>query len=374
MKRQLSTLVFAATLIAGPVTGYADPSVVVSIKPVHSLVSAVMKGRGEPVLLIDGASSPHDFHLKPSQAAQLEKADLLFWIGHELEAFLEKPVETYKLGDRSVELIDASGIEVLGYREGARFEEHDHAHEDHEEHGHDEHDHEAHKEDEHAHEGHEEHGHDEHDHEAHKEDEHAHETHEEHGHDEHKDEHAHEGHGHGDHAHGGRDAHIWLDPVNAKAMVEAISAALIKIDPEFQSLYETNAKALDAELVQLISAIEKQVESARGRGFIVFHDAYHYFEHRFDVEAVGAISVNPETRPGAARVREVQSLLDETNTVCVFTEPQFDPKIVTSLLEGTNVKTGTLDPLGSDLKNGPELYGTLIRNLANNLTNCLKPS
>ncbi|TDH38510.1 zinc ABC transporter substrate-binding protein ZnuA [Pseudohoeflea suaedae] len=314
---------------------HAEPSVIASIKPVHSLVAAVMKGVGEPELLVDGASSPHGYQMKPSQAGQLQSADVVFWVGPELESFLVKPVETIAGSAQSVPLIDAAGVTRLAPREGGTFEHHDHAHEGE------------------AHENHEsdDHAHSEHADEAHK---HEHEEAHEHGHD-----------------HGEVDPHVWLDPENAKAFVAKIVTVLSAADPANAETYAANGKAEEEKLDTLIETVNQTLDPVRDRSFIVFHDAYHYFENRFGMEASGSITVNPELRPGAERISEIQTKLKSLKAACVFAEPQFEPKIVSVAIEGSDAHAGTLDPVGAELTPGPDLYPALIENLAKSMSDCL---
>lgn len=314
-------LLAAATLALSLSTAaaFAAPKVVTTIKPVHSLVSAVMKDVGEPAILVDGAASPHGYALKPSQAAALQDADVIFWIGPELETFLEKPIETIAGKAEAIALIDVDGVKTLPLREGGAFEAHDHG------------DHGGHS-----------HGHD-------------------HGHN-----HAH-GHDHGEEV----DGHVWLDPENAKAFVAAIAAALEKADPANAAAYGANASTETARLDALIAATKEKLKPVAGKGFIVFHDAYHYYEARFGVEAAGSITVNPEVAPGAERIAELQAKLKELGAACIFAEPQFEPKLVATIAEGTSARTGTLDPLGAALENGPDLYHQLIDGLTASLTGCL---
>lgn len=338
-------LLSASLLVATSAAGHAAPKVVASIKPVHSLVASVMQGIGEPQLIIEGAGSPHTYSLRPSQARALQDADLIFWIGHELEAFLEKPVETIGTGAKSVELIDAHGLVKLPFREGGAFEAHDHG--DHGgEHGHADHD-------EDKHDDHAGHDHDE-----------KHETAEAHGHD-HGDA---DGHGH---AHGAFDAHIWLDPENAKAMVNEIAEALSEADPDNAAAYEANAAKTVERIETMRADIDARLTPLRGKGFIVFHDGYQYFEKRFDVTASGSITVSPEVMPGAERVAEIKARIGELGATCVFAEPQFEPKLIQVVTEGTAARSGVLDPLGAELADGPDLYFGLIDGLASSMEQCL---
>lgn len=296
--------------------------VVVSIKPIHSLVSAVMQGVGEPSLIVKGAASEHGYSLKPSDASALENAKVIFWVGPEMETYLTKPLESLGGKANVVRLEEAKGLELLPAREGGNFEAHDHGG-----HGHDK--------DAHKHE-------------------------EEHNHQEEAHEHHHD------------DMHIWLDPQNAKLMLEPIAEALSKADPEHAKQYHDNAVAYAGKLDTLQKEVSAELEPIRNRPYIVFHDAYQYFDRRFDLAAAGSITVSPDKAPGAARIREIQTKVQSLGATCVFSEPQFESRLVTTVLEGTKAKTGVLDPLGSDIKDGPELYPQLIRNLATSLKACLQ--
>ena len=204
------------------------------------------------------------------------------------------------------------------------------------------------------------------DHDEHK----GHDDHDEHkGHDNHDE---HEGHDdHHDHGHGEFDIHVWLDPENAKVLVNEIKLALIEKDPSKASIYEANSKKINLKLDQLIDEVSAKLESEKGKEYVVFHDAYQYFEERFGMSAVGSITVSPEVVPGANRIRELKEKIVDLNATCVFSEPQFEPKLVSTVIEGTQANTGVLDPLGASIKDGPELYFTLIRNMANSLQDCL---
>ena len=309
-----STFLFTSTAVAT-----ADVKVVASIKPVHSLVASVMQGVSEPSLLVKGASSPHTYSLKPSQAKELQAADIVFWMSHDLEAFLENSIESIATNAKAVSLMDSHDLIKLNFREGGAFDAHDHGHDDH---GDDKHD---------------DHGHDKHD---------------DHGHDE-------------------VDPHVWLDPQNAKSLVHEIEEHLAEIDPSNAAKYEANAKAVMKKLDGLTKEIEADLKPIRERGYVVFHDAYQYFEKRFGVSAVGSITVSPEVLPGAERVSELRDKVKSLNASCVFSEPQFEPKLVKTITENTDAGTGVLDPLGANIKDGPELYFTLIRNMAKSLKDCL---
>ena len=383
----MKTRIFAALVgMFAATAAHASPNVVASIKPVHSLVAGVMKGVGEPSLLVDGAGSPHSYALKPSQARTLSKADIVFWMGHDLEAFLEKAVENVASKAVSAELFEAPGLMKLKTREEGHGDHDDHddrKHEDEHDHDekhakeekHDDHDHDDHKhEKEHDHDHEEKHAkeekHDDHDHKDHEHDDHKHE--EEHGHDEHKHEEKHEEHaGHDGHNHGEYDMHVWLDPVNAKALVASIRDHLSKIDPENAATYKKNAEALSAKLSGLVKEVEGELASVKTKGYVVFHDAYQYFEERFGTKFVGALTVTPEVMPGAERVKKIKKQITNAHVACVFSEPQFEPKLVKVLTEGTSVNSAELDPLGAGIENGEDLYFKLIHNMAHSMKHCL---
>ena len=233
-----------------------------------------------------------------------------------------------------------------------------HAKDDHDDHGHDKHakdDHDDHGHDKHAKDDHDDHGHDKH----------AKDDHDDHGHDKHA-----KG-GHDDHGHGEFDPHVWLDPINAKAIVHEIEEALVKVDPKNAKKYEANADRIAKEMDKLVEELREQLKPVQEKGFIVFHDAYQYFEQRFGVSAIGSITVSPEVMPGAERVSELRKKIMDLSATCVFSEPQFEPKLVKTLVKGTGARTGVLDPLGASLTKGPDLYSQLVREMASSLKDCL---
>ncbi len=341
MSRTIYTTFFASSLL-GASAAFADvPQVAVDIAPLHSLVTRVMDGVGTPDLIVPAGASPHEYNLRPSEAAALQDADVIFVIGEDLSPWLENALETLA-GDAAVtEFLHSDATRLLDIREGALFEAHVHdEHEDHDEHM---------DEDPDEHEG-EEH------------DDHADEDHEEHADDDHDD---HEGHDHGDH-----DPHVWLSPENAKAWMNVIAAELSAADPDNAGTYFANAAAGQAELDTLIAEVNGILAPARGMNFIVFHDAYQYFEVSFDFPAAGAISVSDAAEPGPARIAEIRDRLREEGVDCVLTEPQFNPGLVAAILDGTEAGTAVIDPLGATLTPGSQLYPDLIRGMATVLAGC----
>jgi zinc transport system substrate-binding protein len=344
----LKSILLAATAIAlSAVPALAEvPRVVASIKPIHALVASVMGDLGTPDLIVEGAASPHAYSLKPSNAAALEAADLVFWTGHGMELFLEDSITTLAPKATIVELGVTPGITLLPPRESGTFEGHDHdgdglPDEEGHEHG------DAHADHDHAAEAGEDH-----DHEA--------EDHAEEGHD-------HEGHDHEEEV----DMHFFLDPANAVVMVDAIAAALTAADADDAAAYAANAAATKADLEALTTEVAAELAPVKDRPFVVFHDAYQYFENRFGVNVVGSITVSPENAPGASRISEIRAKLGELDTACVFAEPQFDKRVVDVLTEGTTARQGVLDPEGADIEPGPGAYRQLIERLADNLVACL---
>lgn len=167
------------------------------------------------------------------------------------------------------------------------------------------------------------------------------------------------------------DPHIWLDPENAKLMIKTIATALDKSDPTNAKLYDSNATKTLGELDRLEADLKTQLAPVQHKPFIVFHDAYQYFEHRFGVTAVGSISNFSATPPSAQRLEDIHNKINSSNALCVFREPQFTDAAVVTVIEGTKAKSSVLDPIGTGLKPGPNAYGELLRAIAKNLVDCL---
>ena len=314
----------------------AEVKVVTSIKPLHSLASYLMDGVGKPDLIVDGYASPHGFSMKPSHAKMLQDADLIFWVGEDLENFLEKPLNSIAKKAEKIELMDIKGLNVLSFRERNIFDEHD---------DHDDHDgHTKKKKDDHD-------DHDDHDgHAKKKKDEH----------DDHDD---HEEHGHGEY-----DPHIWLDPINAKVILKEMTEHLIENDSKNTSTYKSNLdkalKDIDKLTMNVMTELNQSVSS------IVFHDAYQYFEKRFNVNILGAFTVNTDVMPGAEQLAQIREIIEHDKVSCVFSEPQFNPDIIKAVAKDMNIKTGVVDPLGATLNPGKDLYFDLIRNMSASFKGC----
>lgn len=287
------------------------PAVVATILPLHSLVAGVMDGVATPQLLLPAGASPHAYALRPSDARALSRAKVVFWIGEALENFLERPLATLAKGARVVEVLDMDGVAKLAVREGGVWAAHEDAHG-----------------------------------------------------------HARDAHGHG---HAGLDAHVWLDPANARAIVRAAAAALAAADPANGARYAANARALEGRLDALETRIAARLAPVSGRAYIVFHDAYQYFERRYGLTPAGSVTVSPGRPPGARRLAELRAKIRGAGAACVFIEPQFEPRLAHTVIEGTGARLGTLDPVGAGLAPGKDAYFTLMETLADSLARCLVP-
>jgi zinc transport system substrate-binding protein len=321
---RLALAILGVLLSSAPAHAEA-PTVVVTIKPIHSLVAGVMAGVGSPELLIKGAQDEHTYALRPSEARLLARADLVVWVAPSLEAFMVRPLDTIAVKARKLELMTVPGLIRLPVREGGTWEPH------HREAGMD---HEA------AEQGAE----------AHQEDEHR------------EDE------------HGTFNAHIWLDPINAQVIVQAVATALSRLDPGNAAAYGANAEKTVHRLKELDQALQGKLAVVQDRPFVVFHDAYQYFESRYNLNAVGSVTAGPQTPPSAKRIQEIRAKINQLDAACVFSEPQFEPKLVDTLIEGTNARRGSLDAIGAALAPGPESYFILLDQLADNLRTCLHSS
>jgi len=302
------------------------PRVVTDIPPVHALVAMVMGDLGTPDLLLDKGANAHSFQLRPSQAAGLQAADMVVWVGPQMTPWLDRALDGVSVGGHRLELLDAKGTFLRKFG-------------DQEPHDHDD-DHKA--EAEHA--------------------DHAHEDD-----DDHKAEAGHE-----DHAHDGVDPHAWLDPANALLWLDLIAGELAEHDPANAATYGANAAAAKAGIADLDRRIAAELAPVQGKPFVVFHDAYGYFAAHYSLAQAGSIALGDSSAPGAGRLRELRAQMVSGGIVCAFPEAQHDPKLVQTLVEGTAVKVGPLlDPSGSSLEPGPALYAALLGGLSANLRACL---
>jgi zinc transport system substrate-binding protein len=303
MRSRLSGLGVLIALLLWPVLAAAaeGPKVVVSLKPIHALAAGVMAGVGEPALIVKGAASEHFYALRPSDAALLEAADVVFWIGPTMESYLVRPLASLARRAEIVTLIDRPELTRLPRREGGLFDKEPESQE----------------------------------------------------------------------ASAIFDGHLWLDPENARRIVKIMAETLARRDPAHAPLYAANAARLEADLAALDAELGRRLAPLRGKPFIVFHDAYQYLEARYGLTVVGSITVDPSLPPSVQRVAAIQSRIRQAGVSCVFSEPQFEPKLVRVLIEGTKARSAVLDPLGAALPPGRAAYFTLLRDLAASLHACL---
>ena len=292
-----------------------DLKVATSIKPLHSLVSAVMSGVGEPTLIIQGHVSPHDHILRPSDMRTLQNSDVVFFIDETLETSMGTAVQALDESIDVIALMTVDNIQLLEW-DGA------HSHGDDPE----EHD----------------------DHDDHAVDESTINT-------------------------SLYDHHIWLDPVNAVHMTKAIVQVLSSHDEENAELFSDNAEELIQEIEEMTKRLSASFDSVTTelKPFIVYHDGYQSFEHRFGLDGLTNAFVKGEHTPGARHIQQLQRNVSELNIECVFTEPQFDDDFLDALEDTDNLKIRTLDPLGANLTPGPKMYTELIENISSSLLDCL---
>ncbi|MFP7569657.1 zinc ABC transporter substrate-binding protein [Marivita sp. S2033] len=281
------------------------PRVVTDIAPVHGLVSMVMEGIAEPVLLIQPTDSPHTNAMRPSSAAALQNADVVFWVGPQLTSWLQGPLDSLADGALMVALLDLDETHRLPFRDSDAFEphEHDHAH-----------------------------------------DNHAATT----------------------------DPHAWLDPGNATVWLARIAETLKSIDPEHAAQYDANASDAQSQIAKEVTTARDLLTPLAGRPFVVFHDAYHYFEAAFDLHSMGALALSDAASSGPSHIAGIQSIIREQGVVCVFSEPQFNDRLVRTVIDGTPAKSIELDPLGASLSPGVSFYPALIRDMAQRFAECLQ--
>jgi zinc transport system substrate-binding protein len=301
----LSAAAFALTASAAA----DDLKVVVTIKPAHAIVAAVMQGVATPELLVDGVASPHTFAMKPSDARRVNAAHVFIRVSESLEPFTARLARSLPGSVRVVTLASVPGLTLHKLRTGGSFEAHAHAEKSH-------------------------------------------------------------GHGHS-HGKSDTDGHIWLDPENAKLIAKHVAEVLGSLRPADAGRMRSNAEQFAAEVSALSREIEARLKPVSGRPYLVFHDAYQYFERRYGLTPVGSVTVSPEVPPSARRLMELRGKIASLQAVCIFAEPQFAPKVIETIAEGTTARKGVLDPLGAALPAGPGHYAALLRALAEDLAGCL---
>ncbi|UXU75007.1 MULTISPECIES: zinc ABC transporter substrate-binding protein [unclassified Paracoccus (in: a-proteobacteria)] len=317
------TLVPLMALSLGALPALADvPRVVTDLPPVAALVDQVLGDLGSPTLLVASGADAHSYQLRPSQARALQQADLVVWVGPQMTPWLQRAVDGRDHGDL-LTLLTVPGTHLRNFDQEIAADAHD-------------------GKDEHAHE---------HEHE------HEHEDAGDHGH---------------DHDHSGIDPHAWLDPRNAELWLQAIAQALSARDPANAAAFAANAERAAAEMQALDAELEARLAPLRGKPFVVFHDAYGYFTDRYGVGPTIAVSLGDASTPSAARLQSIRQQAAQGNAHCAFPEANHDRRLIASVTEGSGVRAGeALDPEGSTLSPGPQLYTELLRNLGSTLADCL---
>ena len=329
-----------ALLAAAPLHAEV-PRVVTDIPPVQGLVASVMGGLGAPDLLVPAGASPHHFALKPSDARALQNADLVVRVGEALTPGIGKSIAALSAGATVLDLSGLPGTLALDMREEAVFAGADAAQDGGDDHG-----------------GHG--GHDDHDDHA-GQDHAAQDDHDDHGHDDHG------------HHHDGLDPHMWLAPQNARLWLTAIAEALAEADPENAATYRANAATAGAEIDAAMARARARLEPLAGSRFVVFHDAYQYLERSLGLTVLGAVQMSDATAPSPARLAALRDAIAATGADCVFAEPQFDPRLIAAVSEGTGIRVAELDPLGSALSAGAAFYPALIDDLSGRIAACAAP-
>ncbi|PSU32487.1 zinc ABC transporter substrate-binding protein [Photobacterium lutimaris] len=331
-------------LLCAPSVYAQDLKVVSTVKPVTMIVQELTQGVTSIETLLPAGASPHDYALRPSDARKLNDADLVIWVGPELEQFLTRVLDG---NENTLTLTSQHSIDFRHYGDVQEGHNHDkHGHDEHEDHDHDKHGH-----DEHEGHDHDKHGHDEH--EGH--------DHDKHGHDDH--------HGH---SHDGIDPHFWLGPEQAIQAAQVIADKLAELDPAHEEKFKANLVNFSHEVKAAMVSLEQTLAPVADRGYFVFHDGYGYFEEQFGLNNLGHFTVEPDRRPGAKTLISIRNSLKDQHAHCVFSEPQFSPAVVDSVVRGTGVSIGTLDPMGADIAYGDGSYVEFLHTLGHSFSQCLK--
>ena len=305
--------------------------VITTIQPINSLVSAVIGNTGKTISLIPAEISPHEFKLKPSDAKKMQEGNIIFYISKHLESDVVKVFDNLPKNIKIVDLLEETGIEHLSIRDNEAWERHDH-------HGHDDHD------------DRDKHGkkHDDHDHDKHAK-----------KHDDHDDHQTKD------------DVHIWLSPDNAIKIINKANKVLSLYYPQNAKIYDENTKIMIDKINKLKAELTKDLAPIKDKPYVVFHDAYQYFEKAFGLNAVGSVALEGDIASSPKQVSYIKEKIVKLKASCVFQEPQFDSKLVKIVVEGTNAQIGTLDPLGVGIKDEKDFYLQLLRNMAKSLKECL---
>ena len=306
---KILTTIIAWGLLFNSAAWAQTPRVATDIAPLYALVARVMQGVGAPDLIIRRDASPHNYSLRPSGAAALEQADIVFWVSRELTPWLENSITTLAPNAVVMEFMKDKRVIKLSYRKDAAFKKRDARDDKHDK-----------KEDRHHHKA--------------------------------------------------INPHAWLDPQNGKIWLTIIADKLSQIDPDNANVYSQNAAAGKKEIDDAIVKITTILKSTHKANYIVFHDAYQYFENRFNFFASGAITIGDASQPSPARIAQIKEKIAALKITCVLAEPQFNQGLIKTVIEGSDIKIATVDPLGKNLTLDKKFYANLLSNIAKNIADC----
>ncbi|CAM3737701.1 zinc ABC transporter substrate-binding protein ZnuA [Xenorhabdus thuongxuanensis] len=309
-------IALATVLVAG-VNCSAQADVVTSIRPLGFIAAAIADGvTNTQVLLPDGAS-PHDYALRPLDVQKINQADLVVWIGPDMEIFLAKPIAKIERS-KQLSLAELSTIKPLLLKNSEELKDSEDSNDS----------------------GSESYQH------------------------KHEEDHEH-------HHHGEYNMHIWLSPKIAEKVAQAIYDRLIEQYPQQKQQLEVNLRKFNGQLAQTDKNITHVLKPIQKKGYFVFHDAYGYFEKHYQLAPLGVFTVNPEIQPGAQRLHKIRTQLVEQKVKCIFAEPQFRPAVIHAVAKGTDVRIGILDPLGSGIVLDKDSYMKFITQLSKQYVSCL---
>lgn len=323
MKKLLKISAISAALLSAPMMANAD--VLASVKPLGFIVSSIADGVTGTQVLVPAGASPHDYNLKLSDIQKVKSADLVVWIGEDIDSFLDKPISQIER-KKVITIADLADVKPLLSKA-----HHEHFHED-----------------------------GDHDHKH----EHKHDHKHEHKHD-------HEHHDHDHHEGLTTNWHVWYSPAISKIVAQKVADKLTVQFPDKKALIAQNLSDFNRTLAEQSEKITAQLANVKDKGFYVFHDAYGYFNDAYGLKQTGYFTINPLVAPGAKTLAHIKEEIDEHKVNCLFAEPQFTPKVIESLAKNTKVNVGQLDPIGDKVTLGKNSYATFLQSTADSYMECL---
>ena len=285
----------------------ANADIISSVKPIAFIAQAVSDGVTNTDILLPDGASPHTYSLKPSDLAKIKTAELIIWVGEDLETFMPTVLKSIDK-NKQIELMDIPTIKSL-----LRTSTNNHD-----------------QQETHSHNNDSDHDH-----------------------------------------HGEYDEHIWLSPKIAKEIAQAVHDKLITIYPDKKDIIDENLNEFTVKLAETEQNIAKKLINVQNSGYFVFHDAYGYFESQFGLKNLGSFTINPAVQPGVQTVYAIKRELKEHQAVCIFREPQFSPAVIEKIVNGTDVRIGELNPLGTDITLSKNAYSQFLLKLTQQLLDCL---